>query len=77
MFGYTALDHGPDTARFKNIARGWTMPLSPLTVVQDRNVGDVALVCLVLRSNRRKLDIPRVEDGGQSAVNTAQLLQKL
>lgn len=53
-----------------------TMPLYPLTVLQDRIIGYVALVGLMLRRNRRKLDIARVEDGGQSAVNTAQLLQK-
>lgn len=47
-----------------------------LTVLQDRTVGDVALVCLVLRGNRRKLDVAGVEDGSQSAVNATQLLQK-
>lgn len=49
--------------------------LSPLTILQDRNVGDVTLVCLVLRGDWRKFDIAGVEDGCQSAVNTAELLQ--
>lgn len=47
-----------------------------LTIFQDRNVGDVTLVCLVFRGHWRKFNVTRVEDGGESAVDTTQLLQQ-
>lgn len=48
---------------------------SLLTVLQDRRVADVTLVRLVFRGHGGKLDVARVEDGSQRAVNTAELLQ--
>lgn len=47
-----------------------------LTVFQDGNVDDVALVRLVLRRHRRELHVAGVEDGRQGAVNAAQLLRQ-
>lgn len=60
MLGFGA----PDPARVR------------LTVLQGGNVGDVALVRLVLRGHRRKLDVTSVEDGSQGAVDAPQLLQQ-
>lgn len=53
-----------------------SLSLSPLTVLQDGNIGDVTLVCLVLGGDWGKLDVAGVEDGSQGAVNTAELLQQ-